>query len=168
VEHFNGVNRETIRKYFVNHETMLSRSLTNEYIRGLIEGEGSFTFSKNRRLDGTPLRVPSFQIKMHIRDKALLEGIRDHLGLRNKVYTYNHQNKDGHKRGPQVMLIVRDLGSLKNIIIPLFYNKLAGNKGVQFNEWLEKIRKDPLVPEFYDILYRLHENGYYAKNPKFD
>jgi len=147
---------------------MLHRKLTNDYIRGLVEGEGSFTFSGNRRSDGTLIRVPSFQIKMHVRDKALLEGIRDHLGLKNRVYVYDHQRNDGYKRAPNAMLIVREIGNLKNIIIPFFYNKLASHKAVQFNEWLENIRNDPTVPESYDILYRLHENGYYAKNPKFD
>jgi len=147
---------------------MLERKLTNDYIRGLVEGEGSFTFSKNKRHDGTSIRVPSFQIKMHIRDKALLEGMRDHLGLGNQIYIYNYQGKDGSKRAPTATLIVRDFGSLKNIIIPFFYNKLASNKAVQFKEWLNKIAEDPLVPESYHLLYRLHKSGYYAKNPKFD
>jgi len=147
---------------------MLERELTNDYIRGLIEGEGSFTFSKNKKYDGTSVRIPSFQLKMHVRDKALLEGVRDHLRLRNKVYVYDYQRKDGYKRGPEAMLIVRDFGSLKNIIIPFFYNKLAGNKSIQFNEWLNKISEDPLVPESYSLLYRLHKSGFYAKNPKFD
>ena len=147
---------------------MLKRELTNEYIRGLIEGEGSFTFSTNKRADGSSVRIPSFQIKMHVRDKALLEGVRDHLGLKNKVYVYNHQGKDGYKRGPQTMLIVRDFGSLKNIIIPFFYNKLAGHKAIQFDEWLIDISEDPSVPESYSLLYRLHKSGFYSENPKFE
>jgi hypothetical protein len=146
---------------------MLKRELTSDYIRGLVEGEGSFTFSKNRKSDGAPIRIPSFQIKMHVRDKALLEGIRDYLGLKNNIYVYDYQRNDGHNRAPQAILIVREIGNLKNTVIPFFYDKLAGNKAVQFNEWLGKIRNDPMVPEGYDILYRLHENGYYARNSKF-
>ena len=56
---------------------------------------------------------------MHERDKKLLEMVRDRLRLKNKVYVYDHQKKDGSIRGPQAMLIVREVGALKNIIIPL-------------------------------------------------
>ncbi|MDD5710559.1 MAG: LAGLIDADG family homing endonuclease [Candidatus Colwellbacteria bacterium] len=144
---------------------MLHRKLSCEYIRGLVEGEGSFTFSAWRR---TEKRVPSFQIKMHARNIDLLRGIRDELGLKNKVYVYHYPGHDGAKRGPQAMLIVREIGSLKNTIIPLFYNKLAGNRAFEFENWLERIGGDPWVPESYKILYRLHKNGYYRKNtPRF-
>jgi len=147
---------------------MLNRELTNDYIRGLIEGEGNFTFSRNKKSDGTSVKIPSFQLKMHIRDRALIKGVRDHLGLNNKIYTYHHPGKDGYKRDPYVLLIVRDFGSLKNIIIPFFYDGLAGSKAVQFNEWLEKISHDSMVPESYGLLYRLHESGFYKENPKFE
>lgn len=147
---------------------MLQRSLTNEYIRGLVESEASFTFSKNRRSNGAPIRVPAFQIKMHVRDKELLEGVRDHLGLANKIYVYDYGGSDGYNRGPTATLIVRDFGSLKNVIIPFFYKKLAGNKAIQFDEWLNKINDDPLVPESYSLLYRLHKTGFYSRNPKYE
>jgi len=147
------------------------KPLSYEYIRGLIEGEGSFTFStRTRRLPNGKIerfKIPAFAIGMHERDEALLLRVRDTLGLPNKVYNYQQSNKDGINRGRKAFLIVREIGSLKNIIIPFFYNRLVGHKAIQFNEWLEKIRNDPMVPEGYDILYRLHINGYYAENPKF-
>ena len=147
---------------------MLERKLTNDYIRGLIDGEGTFTFTTSRNYSGIKIKVPAFQLRMHIRDLDLVEGVRNHLGLKSNVYKYHHPGKDGANRGPYAMLIVREIGNLKNTVIPFFYNKLAGHKAVQFREWLENIRNDPMVPESYDILYRLHENGYYSKNPKFD
>jgi hypothetical protein len=100
---------------------------------------------------------------MNIRDKELIERIRDYLGLRNKVYTYYYPGKDGAKRGPQAMLIVREIGSLKNIIVPTFYSKLVGYKGKQLNDWLEKIGTDPLVPKNYRVIYRLYKLGFYDK-----
>ena len=66
------------------------------------------------------------------------------------------------------MLMVRDFGSLKNIIIPFFYNKLAGHKAIQFDEWLAEISEDPQVPESYSLLYRLHKSGFYSENSKFE
>lgn len=56
------------------------------------------------------------------------------------------------------------------MIVPLFRNKLVGHKRLQFEAWMEKIGKDPEVPDTYKILYRLHrKGGFYDKNPgKFD
>jgi len=150
---------------------MIHRPLTYDYIRGLIDGEGSFTFNTgtHRLVDGEMRRsrIPAFAIGMHERDEDLLIAVRDMLGLPNKVYNYQPSNKDGYNRGRKAFLIVREFGSLKNIIIPLFYNNLAGYKAIQFNEWLEKIGTDPLVPESYRLFYRLHKSGYFAKNRKF-
>ena len=152
-------------------EAESKKQISYEYIRGLIEGEGSFTFStsKIRLITGEVKRVkiPTFAIGMHERDEPLIILVRDTLGLPNKVYNYQQSNKDGIQRGRKAFLIVREIGSLKNIIIPLFYNRLIGHKRIQFDKWLQDIREDPMVPAGYDILYRLHKNGYYGKNPKF-
>ncbi len=138
--------------------------ISYEYIRGLVEGEGTFTFSTNKKIG---IRVPAFAIKMHVRDKKLLEAIRDKLGLTNKVYQYDHQRNDGHKRGAQAMLIVREFGQLKNIIVPFFYRKLRGNKAIQFHNWLENIGSDPMVSEHFKFIYKLYISGFYDKHPKF-
>jgi len=142
----------------------MAREITYDYIRGLTDGEGTFTFSTQRKRH---LKIPAFSIKMHHRDKALLEAVRDKLCLSNKIYVYNHQGHDGSKRAPQAMLIVREIGQLKNIIVPLFYKTLIGNKAIQFEEWLDKIYKDPEVPHNYKILSILAKSGFYAKNNKF-
>lgn len=142
----------------------LKNRLSFDYIRGLVEAEGTFTFStsyKYRR------KVPAFALKMHIRDKALLEKVRDTLGLKNKIYEYSYQRKDGSIRSPEAMLIVREIGRLKNIIVPLFYKKLKGYKGKQFEEWMEKIGRDPAIPENYKFIYTIYKAGFYDRNPKF-
>ncbi len=138
--------------------------LPYDYIRGVVEGEGAFTFSSNRKLKR---KVPAFSIKMHVRDWKLLEEIRDTLNLKNKVYVYNHQKNDGSVRGPQAMLIVREFGQLKNIIVPFFYKKLRGNKGKQFEEWLERIGTDPEVPDSFRFIYKIYKAGFYDKNQRF-
>ena len=135
-----------------------------DYIRGLVDGEGTFTFSSDLKLKR---KIPAFSIKMHVRDRELLMKVRTAMGLRNSIYVYNHQGKDGSKRGPQAMLIVREFGQLKNIIIPFFHKKLIGNKRKQFEEWLEKIGNDPDVPESYKFLYKIYKAGFYDKNQKF-
>src|SRR3989338_2491427 len=67
----------------------IGRFITPEYIRGLFEGG---TFSNDRRQNGA--RVPCVTLKMHFRDKALLEGIRDYFKLRNRVYEYTRRWKN--------------------------------------------------------------------------
>ena len=147
---------------------MKQKNLSFDYIRGLVDGEGTFTFctatswNKNKKV-----KVPAFQLRMHIRDKELIEAVRDFLGLKNKVYTYHYPGKDGAKRGSQAMLIVREFNNLKDIIIPLFYKNLIGHKNEQFIEWLEKIGSDPDVSDGFKSLYRLYKWGVYDKNPKF-
>lgn len=138
---------------------MTDQLITLEYIRGLIEGEGSFTFSTQYSIKR---KVPAFEIRMHVRDKDLLEQMRDFLGLKNKIYVYHYQ-KPSMPRGPQAMLIVREFGQLKNIIIPLCYGRLKGNKGIQFNDWLEKIGSDPMVSPHFRFLHKLHASGYFKK-----
>lgn len=141
--------------------------LPYDYIRGLVEGEGTFTFDTRKQKNGTKLKVPAFALAMHIRDEDLIEAVRDTLGLKNKIYVYHHQRKDGYNRGPRAILIVREFSQLKNIIVPFFYKKLKGNKRKQFIEWLEKIGSDPEVSSLFKLIYKLYKTGYYDKNPKF-
>lgn len=138
--------------------------ITDEYLRGLVDGEGCFTFCSTQ-VGGQQAKhlIPTFILTMNERDKELVEAVRDHLGLKNKVYHLGPYRKDGHNRGPIVRLMVRDVGSIKNIIIPLFYRKLKGFKGSQFDEWLNRIGTDELVPTRYKIVYRLYKLGFYDK-----
>lgn len=104
----------------------ITKLLTPEYIRGLFEGEGTFT--NDRRRDGT--RTPAVTLIMHYRDRELIEGIRDYFGLKNRVYEYTNRGRH------YSMLIIRETPTLKNKIVPFFRNQLLGNKGMQFEEWL--------------------------------
>ena len=143
----------------------MAKEISYEYIRGLIEGEGSFSFSPNKTHG---IIVPSFTIRMHIRDKALISMIRDKLRLNNTVYEYDYKGKDGYNRGPTATLIVREIGSLKNIMIPLCYKKLIGNKALSFEKWIEKIGSDPRVTNSYKFIHFLYKSGYYDKIHDFD
>lgn len=116
----------------IHQETYYSRAeikdrLTDNYIRGLIEGEGCFY--SDRRQNGE--EIPAFVLKMHVRDKELIESIRDYLEIDNRVYEYKHQGRHF------AMLIVRDTWTLKNKIIPICKRKLLGFKGTQFEWWLK-------------------------------
>lgn len=140
------------------------KKISYDFIRGFVESRGTFTFSSNNRLHR---KIPAFAIKTNIGNKELLEKIKESLCLKNKIYVYNHQKKDGYKRKLQAMLIVREFGQLKNIIVPFFYKRLRGSKGKQFSDWLEKIGTDPYVSETYRFIYKIYKAGFYDKNPRF-
>lgn len=147
---------------------MEQRQLSYEYIRGITEGEGCFTFCAVGTRESGRKKLPAFVLAMNKRDKELLAKVKEALGLKNKVYEYGPRfRKDGYKRGGMAVLIVRDFGQLKNIIVPLFYKKLRGNKAKQFEEWLEKIGTDPVVSDTYKFIYKIYKAGFYDRNPKF-
>lgn len=149
--------------------------ISNEYIRGLIEGEGSFTFHTGRKKsNGQKTKMPAFVVSMHIRDKDLLNKIKQKLGLKNKLYyrvpritSQNPKTGVRYLSERQAILVVRDFIQLKDIIIPFFYKKLIGYKGVQFVAWLEKIGSDSDISDRYKSLYHLYKWGAYDKLPKF-
>jgi len=104
-----------------------------DYIRGLAEGEGTFTFStRQKKLSNDVVlkeKTPSFCI-MNERDEELLKSIRDTLGLKNRVYNCRHSAKSIGK-GRMVMLIVRDFPQIKTII-PFFMGSCMGIKENNF------------------------------------
>lgn len=141
--------------------------LSYDYIRGLIEGEGCFTFCQGyRKPNGSKYKIPTFCIGLHERDFELLKLMKDRLNLKSSIYIQSPYNKDGYNRGKRACLMVRDFHELKDIIIPLFYRKLKGNKGKQFTAWLEKIGQDQDVSNRYKALYRIYKFGIYDQ-PKF-
>lgn len=149
----------------------IKKPLSYEYIRGLTDGEGCFTFypanSKNSNGEITKRKIPTFALRMHVRDKKLIDMVKETLGVKEKVHIFKAWKGDGYNRGDSAALIVRRLGDLKNIIVPFFYGKLKGFKGQQFVDWLEKIGNDHAVASSYRIIYRIYKSGYYDKNPKF-
>lgn len=129
---FEGIRKET----FYSREEIRER-LTDDYICGLIDGEGYFGITRNKgRI------IPCFVLKMHVRDKELIEAIRDYLKISNRVYEYNYQGRHS------AMLIVRETSALKNEVIPIFKKKLLGHKGTQFEWWLKHF------PHLDSLIYR--------------
>lgn len=152
------------------------QKLPYNYIRGLVEGEGTFTFYTVSRymqtFDGTTKRMkqPAFAIKMHHRDEKLLMSVKYTLGLREKLHKHRpYPRPERPTAAAQVGLIVRDTSDLRDIIIPLFYKRLYGHKGKQFKEWLEKMGNEEMVhySQFLNILYK---KGYFDReeNKRFE
>lgn len=140
------------------------KPLSYEYIRGLVEGEGCFTFHTVSDKYGKK-KMPAFALGMSKRDEELLRKVRNSLNLKSSVYSYPPRDrKDGYKRQGMAVLLVRGFGDIKNVIVPLFYRKLNGYKAVQFDEWISTIENDPNVLQIYKLIPKLYRNGYYNKN----
>lgn len=149
---------------------MTNRIPSYEYIRGLIAGEGCFSFCTVPVIgkNGKRLKVPAFILQMSQQDKNLVYLVKETMGLRNRIYEYKARaTKDLYNRQGMVVLIVRDFGQLKNIVVPFFHKKLIGFKAEQFENWLEDIGNDPNVQERYRFIYEIYKAGFYDKNPKF-
>lgn len=152
----------------------MEKKLSYEYIRGLVDGEGCFTFCSNsikKDYAGRTIlrrKVPAFVLSMSNVDLELLEEVKETLGIRNRIYSYAPRvDRVSHNRRGMCILIVRDVGQLKNIIVPIFYKKLNGYKAKQLESWLENIGTDPEVPERYKFIYKLYKSGYFDRNTKF-
>lgn len=143
---------------------MSNNEISYGYIRGLVENSGNFTFLINK---GNNQKIPCFSLKLNIKDKDLLIEIRNKLGLKNNVYEYKHPAKDSTRQNIQAIILVRDLGSIKNIIIPLFVGKLVIKKN-SFEKWVFGMGNDLLVPDSYRFIYKLYKAGFYKNNNRFD
>jgi len=62
--------------------------LSLDFIAGLICGKGPFMWIKQNNTE-----IPVFQLKMHYKDKNLIEMVRDSLDLSETVHEYTHQNR---------------------------------------------------------------------------
>lgn len=146
----------------------MSNIISHDYIRGLIEGEGCFTFCRTKYFKAGQLKyrkVPTFYIAMHERDQELLEKVAETLKLHNKIRAYKASEKS-HNKSKMAVLIVRDFPQLKSIIVPLFHKKLFGYKAKQFEMWIQNIKTDPDVPSLFKLIPLLCEKGFYDKEAR--
>ena len=146
-----------------NSSVLRYRYITADYMRGLVDGEGCFTFCSA----GKENLIPTFVISMHVRDQKLLVKVADFLNIKGDVNVYKTDQSDGYKHGMMARLMVRDLPGLRDIVTPFFYKKLLGYKADQFNTWIERIGNDPLVPERYKIIHSMYKSGYWDKKENY-
>lgn len=102
--------------------------LSNDFIAGLIVGEGTFFWTTNKN---SLKKIPAFALKFHIRDFDLLINVKYSLKLEEKIHEYTHKNRH------YAFLIVRSFYGLRRIIEDI-YPHLSGHKKIQFIEWFKK------------------------------
>ncbi len=106
------------------------------YVTGLVEGEGTFSVSFNRR---RKLRVgietrPSFSITLHQRDVTVLKAVQEFFRCGAICYS----------RADHTYYEVRSVDDLVQRIIPHFKKyPLTGTKGQDFEKFAEIVRWVP-------------------------
>lgn len=145
--------------------------LSYEYIRGIIDRDGCFTFCSappRRGMKAPRARIPTFIIAMEEKDLNLLQKLKEALKVRGTIYKLGGKvSSDGYKRTGMNSIMVRDFGQLKNIIVPLCHKKLHGYKASQFENWIEIMSCDDSVPKLYKLIPTLVHSGFYDKDPNF-
>jgi hypothetical protein len=95
-----------------------------DYIAGIVSCHGNFGWTPRGKNSS-----PFFQIKIHQSETDLLKLIKTKLGLKEKIYKYNH---NGRKYS---MIKIHRKQILEGVIIPTFNFRLFGKKQRQFEQW---------------------------------
>lgn len=132
-------------------------NLSKDWAYGFLSSSGRLGFYCNSKKE----KIPSFIVKTGPEKHAMLILAAKIIGLRNKIYFYKY--KQGKKNYFQALLIVRDVGQLKNIIIPIFLKLMFVAKQVNLEDWMEEIIKNKAIPERYKVLYRIYRSRFYSK-----
>lgn len=141
--------------------------LNDNYIVGLVDGEGSFTvYIRNPDIKKTAKRrnkvEPKFYVKFIERDKDILYKLKKFFGCGNVYFQkdsrFNHQNCYRYE--------VTKLQDLENVIIPFFkQNPLILDSKIKdfklFDELVKKIANkehltDSGLREMYKIKQKMH------------
>ena len=145
----------------------MPRNLSNDYIVGLIDGEGSFTVyiknpQSNKKVERRTKAEPRFYIKLIEKDKSILYELKKYFGCGN-VY-FQKDTRPNHQNCYRYEVTKRD--DLEKIIIPFFkQNKLQFNsKKRDFNlfcDLMKRIKKgdhltDLGLMKMYKIKQKMH------------
>ena len=128
----------------------MSPEINLKYLSSIIElfdKKGIFSFSTQGKYK---YRVPYFCLKSKPAEVYFLKLVKHELGIKSKIYTYNESiGKDGYIRSGFCMLITRDIGELKDSIIPFAAEYLTGDTLRKFKAWIKNMEKFDRVPSGY-------------------
>ena len=148
-------NDQTIKqKIVLSHLAIPSK----EWAAGVLVAAGTLTFSTSKKE-----LLPAFVAKLGAEKRGLLIAAVAGLGLKNKVYLHKPR-KQGSR--PEAILTIRDLGQLKNKILPVLHSGLFVGKHTMLQDWLWKIENDERVPNRYKILHKLYQGPIYCNKLK--
>ena len=145
----------------------MRRNLSNDYIVGLVDGEGSFTVyiknpQSNKKVERRTKAEPRFYIKLIEKDKNILYELKKYFGCGN-VY-FQKDTRPNHQNCYRYEVTKRD--DLEKIIIPFFKaNKLLfsskSNDFKIFWDLMERIKigehlTDLGLKRMFEIKQKMH------------
>lgn len=86
--------------------------ITKFWLAGFIDGEGSFSTNKY---------VPRFKLENHVKELELYNKIKEFLNVGNIIITSKRIDRDNSN--PTIVLEVNKIKELKDILIPLMFDK---------------------------------------------
>lgn len=151
----------------MDNEGTHSMKLSNDYVVGLVDGEGSFTaFVRNLNRSTERKRrtriEPRFYVKLIEEDKAILESLQEFFGC-GRVY-FQKDTRPNHKNCYRFEVFNRK--ELETVVIPFFrdHPPQFSSKRKDFNifcELMERIQRgDHLTSvglgEIYSLKQQMH------------
>jgi hypothetical protein len=139
----------------------INNAANDDRIVKTLENRVRFLFYDNKS-GKKNIKIPAFFISFV--DEKTAKMLKNMLNLKNNIYEYPLKiGNDGYKRSPLFVIIVRDVGQLKNLIVPFFSRAISGNMLKNLDLWIHNIGADPLVPDRYKIISKLYSRGFYGK-----
>lgn len=150
--------------------------ITNEYIRGLVDGEGSFTVYVRDPHDMQERRrrakvEPRFIVKLQEVDLPILQELQQHFGC-GKIYK-QPDKRPNHR--DCFRFEVHNRTELREVIIPFFREHLpqAPSKLNDFNAFVtivemlnENVHANPNgLEKIWNLKHRMHKGSLDAGNP---
>src|SRR3972149_758438 len=117
-------SRETIQQY----------SLNPWYITGLVDGEGTFTFSRS----GNHMAL-YFGLKLTAQDKSTLELVREFFNGIGQIYHAKAYSSNGGKTKTAFYFRVTRISDLSKIVNHFDNYPLKSTKNEQFKIWKEMV-----------------------------
>lgn len=110
------------------------------WISGFVAGEGCFIIHKWNRENPCINYGCRFQINLRDDDRAILEEIRDTLGI-GKINDLSASTRDGLNRRPQTIFNVYALAECAELVKLFETYPLRAKKGKDFEIWRKMVRE---------------------------
>lgn len=116
--------------------------IKKEWLLGFIEGDGYFriSFEINKRMKFGIRFIPSFSIKLHERDKAIIEQIRDLIGFGSvRPVSKKYSREKGSRTSDQIIYQCRGVSQCSKL--QTFFEDMTfhTSKGREYKLWSEAL-----------------------------
>lgn len=109
-----------------SYQILINTPLTINWLGGFTDGDGCFSVANY---------APRLKFENHIKELELFKRIKVNFNLTSVNLNIIERAKNKNSTSSMIVLAIREIGLLKNIIIPLFSKILRSKKLKDFNDW---------------------------------